>query len=293
MQNEDFAVFILTHGRPDNVITLNTLKRCGYTGRVFFIIDNEDKTADRYYENFGRENVIMFDKKAYADRVDEGNNFDNRKIIMHARNACFDIAEQLGVTYFMQLDDDYLNIRYRVKNNTEYLTNTPKVKNADQLFYCLLEYYKKTNAHSIAMSQGGDWIGGSKSSYTKLPLKRKAMNTFFCSTERPFQFVGGVNEDVNTYTTLGSRGALFFTIPFVDIEQVQTQSQGDGMTDFYLKYGTYVKSFTTVMMVPSSVKVSMMRSENARLHHKITWKNTVPQIISEDLKKNKTKELAM
>ena len=27
MENKDFAVFILTHGRPDNVITFNTLKR--------------------------------------------------------------------------------------------------------------------------------------------------------------------------------------------------------------------------------------------------------------------------
>jgi len=31
MENKDFAVFILTHGRPDNVKTLSTLKKCGYT----------------------------------------------------------------------------------------------------------------------------------------------------------------------------------------------------------------------------------------------------------------------
>lgn len=287
MKNKDFAVFILTHGRPDNVITFKTLKRQGYTGRIFFIIDNEDKTADRYYENFGRENVVMFDKKAYADRVDEGNNFDERRTITHARNACFDIARDLGVTYFMQLDDDYLHVRYRVKNNTEYLTNTPKVKNLNKLFSFLLEYYDKTCAHSIALSQGGDWIGGAQSSYVKLPLKRKAMNSFLCSTKRPFQFIGAMNEDVNTYTTLGSRGIVFFTIPFADIEQVQTQSQSGGITDMYLKYGTYCKSFTTVMMMPSSVRVSMMGSVNPRLHHKITWKNTAPKIISEDLRKIK------
>lgn len=31
---DDFCVFILTHGRPDNVRTYNTLMRLGYTGYV-------------------------------------------------------------------------------------------------------------------------------------------------------------------------------------------------------------------------------------------------------------------
>src|SRR3990167_5098792 len=107
MENKDFIVFILTHGRPDNVKTFATLKRCGYTGKVFFIVDNEDKTIEQYQKNYGIENVKVFDKKAMADNIDEGNNFDNRKVIIHARNACFQIAKDLGITYFIELDDDY------------------------------------------------------------------------------------------------------------------------------------------------------------------------------------------
>ena len=30
---DNFAVFILTHGRASNVVTLKTLKRQGYSGR--------------------------------------------------------------------------------------------------------------------------------------------------------------------------------------------------------------------------------------------------------------------
>jgi hypothetical protein len=81
--------------------------KCGYSGLVYFIVDNEDATVDKYRENFGSERVIVFDKKAVADANDEGNNFDNRKVIQHARNASFDIAESLGLTHFVQLDDDY------------------------------------------------------------------------------------------------------------------------------------------------------------------------------------------
>lgn len=285
MENKDFAVFILTHGRPDNIRTVPTLLKCGYTGKIYYIIDNEDKTAEKYYENFG-DKVKIFDKKKYADLVDEGNNFDERRTITHARNACFDIAIELGITYFMQLDDDYGNFVLRINHNSEYPTKKYVIKTViDSVFDSLINFYKTINAKSIAISQGGDWIGGPLSGFGKYPLKRKCMNSFICCTERRFQFIGAMNEDVNTYVTLGSRGDLFFTVPFVSLNQEPTQKQSGGITDMYLLYGTYCKAFTTVMMHPSSVKVMMMNTNNKRLHHCIKWPNTVPMIIDEKYKK--------
>jgi hypothetical protein len=278
MRNKDFAVFILTHGRPDNVITIETLKKCGYTGKLFLVIDNEDKTAENYYSNFGRNKVIMFDKKKYADECDECNNFDERRTITMARNACFDIAKQVGVKYFIELDDDYTCFKFRFYNKLGY---EARVKRINLVFDSFIDFYKNTNIYSIAFSQGGDHIGGF--SYTK--MKRKCMNSFICSTDRPFKFVGAMNEDVNTYTTLGSRGNLFFTFTSIQLDQKETQSQAGGITDMYLKYGTYCKSFTTVINMPSSVKVSIMTTKKARLHHKINWNNTVPKILDEKLKK--------
>lgn len=70
MLRDDFAVFILTHGRADNVVTADTLKRQKYSGKLYFIIDNEDDTAELYREKFGAENVIMFDKAAAVARAD-------------------------------------------------------------------------------------------------------------------------------------------------------------------------------------------------------------------------------
>jgi len=286
MENKDFAVFILTHGRPNNVITLNTLKKCGYTGKVYLIIDNEDKKANEYYTRFGKDMVIMFNKIDEANNCDEGNNFDERRTITMARNASFKIAKDLGIKYFMQLDDDYTKIDFRTNGNKIYPEGHFIIKNIDQIFDLLINYYKKIPALSIAMAQGGDFIGGAESDMAqKMPLKRKCMNSFICSTERPFKFIGAMNEDVNTYTTLGSRGGLFLTIPFVSITQKESQSQDGGITDMYKKYGTYCKSFTTVMMHPSGVIVSIMNSKYQRLHHKINWRNTVPKIIPESLKK--------
>ena len=142
--NKDFAVFILTHGRPDNIITLNTLKKCGYTGKIFLVIDNEDKRANEYFERYGEKMVIQFDKKKYADETDEGNNFDERRTILMARNASFDIAKQVGVKYFVELDDDYSEFSYRFKNKIGY---SAFIKNIDKVFESFIEFYKNTNIY--------------------------------------------------------------------------------------------------------------------------------------------------
>lgn len=285
MENS-FAVFILTHGRPDNVKTLKTLKRCGYTGKVYFIVDNEDKTVDKYIKNFGEDSVKIFDKKAMADKIDEGNNFDNRKVIIHARNASFEIAESLGITYFVQLDDDYTSFEHRFASEDGSKLKCTSVKNLDRIFSFYLDYYKSAPFLSIALAQGGDFIGGVDNGKGSFRFsKRKCMNSFFCSTERKFQFFGSINEDVNTYTVLGSRGNLFLTIPFASLTQTATQSNKGGMSDEYAITGTYVKSFHSLMMHPSGVKIAMMNSSNKRIHHLVRWKNTVPLIINEKYKK--------
>ena len=111
------------------------------------------------------------------------------------------------------------------------------------------------------------------------------MNTFFCSTLRPLQFVGRINEDVNTFLSTGNRGGLMGTIFSAAIIQQETQSNTGGMTDLYLNEGTYIKSFYPVMYCPSFVKVYSMGHTHKRLHHKIKWDHAVPKILNPDWRK--------
>ena len=106
----DFAVFILTHGRADNVVTVPAIKKAGYTGKIYFIIDDEDEQAEEYKKNFGADRVIIFDKQAAYDRADTMDNFNDHRAIIYARNECWRIAEELGLKYFLMLDDDYKSI---------------------------------------------------------------------------------------------------------------------------------------------------------------------------------------
>lgn len=281
MRPNDFAVFILTHKRPDRVYTADTLAKQGYTGRWYLVVDDEDPTLADYKAAYGQR-VLVFSKADIAKTFDSADNFTDRRAIVYARNACFALAKQVGVRYFVQLDDDYTGFYHKVTPRGVYL-NRP-VQSLDTVWTLMLAWYQTIGARAVAFSQGGDWIGGGKRN--RLPFNvRKAMNSFLCDTERPFQFVGRVNEDVNTYTSAAARGALFLTIPNVSLIQVQTQANSGGMSDLYNAEGTYRKSFYTVMMQPSSVKVEAMKTTNSRLHHSIDWKHTVPCIIPERYRK--------
>lgn len=285
MGKDNFAAFILTHGRPDHVVTYDSLRNRGYTGKIYFVIDNEDKTADQYFEKFG-DQVLVFDKLAESKTFDTADNFNDRRAIVYARNVCFKLAKELGIDYFIQLDDDYTNFQYRYNENNEY--DYKGIRDLDTVFSIMLDFLIDTGVKSFAMAQGGDFIGGAESTSSKyITLKRKCMNTFICSTKNPFTFLGAINEDVNTYTREASTGALFFTTTQVSIVQKQTQSNSGGMTDIYLDGGTYKKSFYTILYMPSSVKIAPMGDVHPRLHHRISWNNTVPRILDEKYKKVK------
>lgn len=283
MVKNNFAVFILTHGRPNDCITYNTLRKYGYTGKVYFLLDNEDGTIKQYEKKFGKKNILVFNKKEVAKYTDRGDNFKKLNTVLFARNILNTIAKQNKIKYFISLDDDYNDFRYKIDNNFDYIPRYG-IKNLDKIFELLLDYYKSVpKLLCLSIAQGGDFFGGvmNESDGTK----RKCMNFYLCDVDRPFEFYGRMNDDVNTYMLNGSRGGLFITIPFLALQQKATQKTKGGLTDMYLSYGTYIKSFYTVLFCPSFCKVTLMQSKHPRLHHSISWDNAVPKIIREKHKK--------
>lgn len=283
MLRNDFCVFILTHGRADRVYTHKTIRKEGYTGPIYLVVDNEDDQVDEYIRRYGDEYVIVFDKKARAKKTDTPDTSEDRRTIVYARNECFDIAERLGFRYFLELDDDYTDFQYRYEGENKLLIKS--AKNLDDLFEAMLRFLDSSGALTVAFAQGGDMIGGKHASNFRKGLLRKAMNTFFCDTQKRFEFVGRINEDVNTYTSLGNKGELLFTYTGFMITQKTTQSNAGGMTDTYLDMGTYLKSFYSVIYSPQAVKIGEMGDKHKRIHHSVNWDRCVPQILNEKWKK--------
>jgi hypothetical protein len=277
---KDFAAFVLSNRRPDRVYTVTSLRKAGYTGPIFIVLDNEDPTIEEYRARYG-EQVLVFDKEAVGKTFDLADTFYAKKgVVVFARNAVAALAKQHDVSRWIQLDDDYTDFVYKFDGEGHYRER--KIRSLDRVFAALMQFQQTTPAVTICMAQNGDFLGGAKSRYGQaVLLLRKAMNTFVCSEDKPFQFVGRINEDVNTYVTAGMRGTLLCSINTVAIIQKQTQSNKGGMTETYLAAGTYLKSFYTVMMAPSCVKIGMMGQNHRRIHHRIAWRYAVPKIIDQ------------
>jgi hypothetical protein len=282
MKDFNFAVFILTHNRADNVITVKTLRNCGYTGRIILILDDTDKSIEKYKKNYEDCEIYIFNKHEAIKKTDSADNTGNPKAVVYARNMCHEIAKKLNIEFFLELDDDYGSFLFVQENKNDENLHRPSILNLDRIFGIFIEFLNSTTIKSIAFSQGGDFMGGQDSRYGQTSMiTRKCMNSFFCKTDRPFRFYGLINEDVNCYVLNGSRGELYFTSSDIQLNQTQTQKNGGGLTDIYLELGTYMKSFYSIIYHPSSVVIKEMGRDNKRLHHSINSDFTYPKILRE------------
>lgn len=278
---------VLTHGRPDRVFTYGSLRRSGYTGPIFLVCDSGDRRLGETRERYGAENVLVFDKEEYARRFDCGDNSGDRRAIVFARNAAFDLARSAGFRYFTQLDDDYRVWWWRFNERGEY--GSWQVRNLDVLFEALVEFLAGTPLRAVAISQGGDHIGGRENNRNRaIGLSRKCMNTWICDTERRVEFVGRLNEDVTAYTRLQRRGVPFATTQIAQVTQVTTQASAGGMSGAYSDSGTYVKSFFSTFYSPSCVHVASLKGRGQgqrRIHHSVTWNHCAPKFVSERVRR--------
>lgn len=283
MKSYKFITFILCYNRPEMCKTLETLHKCNYKGDYKLVIGKDDPKLDKYIENYGNDNIYIFDKNDYL-WVDKQDTFGRMNCVVYARNAVFDIAKYLDYDYFVVLDDDYSEIRYRFEHNGS--LSSRYCKDADELFNVMFQLLESSEKIScVALAQTGDYIGGLQSSMMLGRSIRKIMNSWFCSTHKRIYFTGTINEDTTLYTTQGSKGKIFLTVQNASINQADTQQLKGGLTEIYLNLGTYIKSFYSLMSCPSAVKLNVMGDTHYRIHHRVEWDNCVPKIISGRYKK--------
>lgn len=278
---DKYAVFILTFGRADRVYTEKTLREYGYTGDIYYICSDDDPQIDLYKSRFG-EKVIVFNKREKLSKFDIGDNFDDDRVVVFARNICFEVAQSLGLKYFIEMDDDYVDFGLRVEMQGKLMNIHLRLDNVFDLYF---NFLNNSGATCVALAQGGDFIGGANNSSRKKGMLRKLMNVYFCDTKKPFKFYGRLNEDTTTYTVLGRQGILFLTPLLFMCIQKQTQSNKGGLSEIYIERGTYFKTFYSVIFAPSCVKISTMGDGHERIHHKVLSNYAYPKILNECLKK--------
>lgn len=131
--------------------------------------DDLDRQLDDYRREYGAERVQVFDKKAMAAIIDTGTNDGDMRAIVYARNACFDVAKSLGYRYFMELDDDIKRFMYK-KDKHDGRLRERLLPNLDAVIESMIGFMESTKTTTIAMAQGGDFIGGINGGFFKKGL---------------------------------------------------------------------------------------------------------------------------
>ena len=280
----DFVVIILCHCRPYDTTTPATLRKFGYTGDIILLLDDEDPTIDEYRKQYPDLPIEIFSKDELLLRTDIMNSHVNKSCGVYARNVCFEVAEKYGYKYLCEMDDDYVGVPYRyIADNKLYRCNEV---NLDKVFDAYIEFLNASeDIEAVAFAEPGDFVGGTGSNLNNKGYIRKCMGSWIMRASSTTRFLGLMNDDVNAYLINGSRGKIYITYPFIMIDTPATQSVSGGMTEVYKGTGTYTKTFYTVVLCPSFVKIDMFGDKHYRIHHRVKWDNAVPKIVSSRYRK--------
>lgn len=278
----DFAVFILTHGRAKQQKTLKMLKKCGYTGKYYLIVDNLDAQLEEYKKLYG-EHVIVFDKDEAWKITDTFHNSKMLKAVVFPRNVVFPIAREQNIKFFAMCDDDLTRLAYKIQKKGKMQT-TKITKNIDVILDAYVRYADEAKMTVLGMCEDGIFVGGInqivKDGYT--PSIGKFM---LFRTDDEVKYRGLYYEDNIASFDIPLQGRLSFSPTFISVTSqtdVKKSTEG-GMHDAYEETAEgYVCSFMVLMAHPSGIRV---RRDRKKWKIRKSVKNLRPMLINEKYKK--------
>lgn len=250
----NFAVFICTHGRPDKQHTLDTLRRTGYTGNIYLVVDDEDDTIvslDRYVD--GVTQVVQFCKQGYINSMDTGTIENQRKCILYAKGACEDLAKHMKLDAFVIADDDIKKFRYRYVEDG-HLKSQNITKNMDAVIEAYTNCMVECNLTATGFGFTQFYFSGKDSfSADNTQKYRVPYNFVFRNPKYKVNWMSWFGEDIITAVYYGRIGQMWTAIPYVQQDIVELASADGGMKDVYDSNSSVRLAMQNVMYLPSEL----------------------------------------
>lgn len=282
------TIFIVTHGRPDKQLTLGVLKKHNYLGKIFLVLDNTDKTIQQYIDNYGKENIFVFNKNHYINTVELVSNKPKFACSLYARCACEDIAKKLNVRSFMIVDDDVLNFRIRFPENDKLISY--KDFDLSEVFVGISEYMRNANIAAIGCAYENMAMSGVKMFSTDSLLKNRLLyNSVFRNGDLQFSWKADIFEDVISSVLGNISGNVFLCLPFLQCTTEPTHviqfepktpiKLDGGSSEAYAEDGLKL-IFRGVICAPTHISLRAVVTKGVKNYQCIKRKN-FPKIISD------------
>lgn len=276
------TVFICTHGRPNTQLTLKMLHSYKYSGKIYLVLDDTDATIQQYIDNYGAENILIFNKNHYINMVETVSNKPKYACILYAKAAVEDIAQSMGLQSFIIADDDLTCIRARYPINNK-LGSKKLGTNFNEIMYELNKLLINGNVCALSPLYTSFFIGGINS-FTDEHIESARFTYIFVlrNAKHKIDWLADYGEDNITSFEQNKLGYLQLGIPYLQEDSVSpTVRLEGGMTETY-KTDTFALCMRCVVVEPAYMST---RWYNGKYVPKIQRKNSLPKIISGRFKK--------
>ena len=279
---DDFAIFICTYGRPNNQLTLNTLRKSGYTGRIYLVLDNTDSTIQQYIDNYGADNIVIFDKNHYINSIETVSNDPKYACIVYAKNAVENIAKIIGLKSFVIADDDVFSLRFRYAD-CNVLRSKRIVSHMDDVVDEINDFLLNANLCAVSPLYTTFFMNGVKSLESDSIENARYMYIFvFRNSAYTVNWISDYVEDNITSFEQNKVGNCMLSIPFVQHDSTPPKKRTEGgMSE------TYASNTFLLCMRGCTIEPAYMSAQwyKTKFVPKIQRKNSLPKIISGRYKK--------
>lgn len=279
----NIGAIILSYGRVKELPTLNALRKSGYDGKLYILIDNKDKQIDWYRDRYG-DKVRFFSKEMIRQSIDVGDNDTNNNAAILARWAALGLARDEGLEYAMIMDDDIINFVISLTDNNEYVHKTFVITNINRWIVEETKWLRKLNAKAVGFDTCGQLIGGMKAGEIRQFWRRRIAQAYLIDCLKEIDFRGRSQEDLTACVLEAMRGGLLVSIGAARITTKAVESMAGGMTNAYKDMGQAAKNLYPVLYCPSAMKCFLIKNAamGVRTHVKVVHEKAYPKLIRYD-----------
>lgn len=271
-------ILIPSYHRPYNIKTAKYFLKKGWDPKkIHIVIDDEaDDRVD--YENETELlgcNLHIFNMAEARARFDYVHRPSvSRRSAGQARNMFYDLVKDLGIDFYLVIDDDTTN--YQVRPYAVY-TRSASGEDLVNVFDAIKEFMLKRKIGVFGLSQTGDMFAVP---YLNV-LRNKVMNTTFINTKYIYRGERGI-QDNDTSQFVGIMNEGYFTGSLASglvLAQTASAKQDGGLTDLYRENKLLNKSLVTPIQFPTAIHAEKQQKNGGRLHHKINARYLYPKIL--------------
>lgn len=278
MKNNDIDIFIPSYHRPHNIKTATFFISQGYDPKkIHVVIDNEADDKIEYEEECKMQGfqLHVFDMAEARMRYDYVHRpSKSRRSAGQARNMFYDIAKELGIDFYIVIDDDTNHYEFRPFGKYNRMAKMKEIRN---VFARVKEMMQKRHIGLFGLSQTGEMF---ENADTK-PIRNKVMNTTFVNTKYIYRGERGVqDDDTSQFVTIQNEGYFTGSIRNgIVLHQTLSATATGGLTELYNECKLFNKALVCVIQFPSAITAERQVMNGGRLHHRIKSRYLIPKIL--------------